>query len=189
MMLVRAMRPATVMIALTSPPTVIRYLTAPGRPRRVTARSATATFVPATKPLGGRRRAVQAISRGSPATAGGRGRAWNSARTPTAPRTTASPSARPPRGATRRATTARQASPAMRRIEAELAHGTLVPDTEKFALKSPDRFKEKLAKMIERYPGQPCDELVSSIHDGIRFTFLFPTRGLYGWRDRRDPGA
>lgn len=67
-------------------------------------------------------------------------------------------------------------TPAMRRIEAELAHGTLVPDTEKFALKSPDRFKEKLAKMIERYPGQPCDELVSAIHDGIRFTFLFPTQ-------------
>jgi hypothetical protein len=41
-------------------------------------------------------------------------------------------------------------SPCMRRIEAELEHGSLVPDTEKFALKSPDRFKEKLAKL--RYP-------------------------------------
>ena len=41
-------------------------------------------------------------------------------------------------------------TPAMRRLEAELEHGTLVPDTEKFALKSPDRFKEKLAKMIAR---------------------------------------
>ena len=66
-------------------------------------------------------------------------------------------------------------TPGMRRIEAELEHGTLVPDTEQFALKSPDRFKEKLAKMIERYPGQPCGELVSAIHDGIRYTFLFPT--------------
>ena len=66
-------------------------------------------------------------------------------------------------------------TPAMRRVEAELEHGTLVPDTEKFALKSPDRFKEKLAKMIERYPGQPCGELVSAIHDGIRYTFLFAT--------------
>ena len=37
----------------------------------------------------------------------------------------------------------------MRRIEAELKHGCLVPDTENFALKSPDRFKEKLAKMID----------------------------------------
>ncbi len=66
-------------------------------------------------------------------------------------------------------------TPAMRRIEAELTHGTLAPDAEKFALKSPDRFKEKLARMIERYPGQPCGELVAAIHDGIRYTFLFPT--------------
>ena len=41
-------------------------------------------------------------------------------------------------------------TPAMRRVEARLDHGSLVPDTEKFALKSPARFKEKLAKMIER---------------------------------------
>jgi hypothetical protein len=66
-------------------------------------------------------------------------------------------------------------TPAMRRVEAELEHGTLAPDTEKLALKSPDRFKEKLAKMIERYPGHPCGDLVSAIHDGIRYTFLFPT--------------
>src|SRR5271165_6799542 len=66
-------------------------------------------------------------------------------------------------------------TPGMRRVEAELEHGTLVPDTEKLALKSPDRFKEKLAKMIERYPGQPCGELVSAIHYGIRYTFVFPT--------------
>jgi hypothetical protein len=32
-------------------------------------------------------------------------------------------------------------TPTMRRIEAELEHGRLVPDTENFALKSPDRFK------------------------------------------------
>jgi hypothetical protein len=66
-------------------------------------------------------------------------------------------------------------TPAMRRVEAELEHGTLVPDTEKLALKSPDRFKEKLAKMIERYPDHPCGDLVSAIHDGVRYTFLFPT--------------
>ena len=36
-------------------------------------------------------------------------------------------------------------TPAMRRIEAQLDHGHLVEDTEKFALKDPDRFKEKLA--------------------------------------------
>ena len=41
-------------------------------------------------------------------------------------------------------------TPAMRRVEAKLDHGTLVPDTEKFALKTPARFKEKLAKMIDQ---------------------------------------
>ena len=45
-------------------------------------------------------------------------------------------------------------TPAMRRIEAQLEHGKLAPDTEKYALKSPDRFKEKLAKMIEAEPDQ-----------------------------------
>jgi len=65
-------------------------------------------------------------------------------------------------------------TPAMRRIEAGLEHGTLVPDTEKFALKSPDRFKEKLATMIRRYPDRTCGELAPAIHDGIRYTFLFP---------------
>ena len=44
-------------------------------------------------------------------------------------------------------------TPAMRRVEAQLEHGQLVPDTEKFALKSADRFKEKLAKLIARIPG------------------------------------
>ncbi len=34
-------------------------------------------------------------------------------------------------------------TPAMRRIEARLEHGELAPDTEKFALKSADRFKAK----------------------------------------------
>jgi hypothetical protein len=65
-------------------------------------------------------------------------------------------------------------TPAMRRIEAELEHGCLVPDTENFALKSPDRFKEKLAKLIDRYPDQPPDRLASAIHDGIRYTLVFP---------------
>ena len=64
-------------------------------------------------------------------------------------------------------------TPAMRRIEAELAHGTLVPDTEKFALKSPDRFKEKLAKMISLEPDIAPGHHVAKIHDGIRYTFVF----------------
>ena len=68
-------------------------------------------------------------------------------------------------------------TPAMRRVEAKLDHGTLVPDTEKFALKTPARFKEKLAKMIARYPERTTDQLASSIHDGIRYTFVFGTSG------------
>ncbi len=64
-------------------------------------------------------------------------------------------------------------TPAMRRVEAELTHGTLVPDTEKFALKSPDRFKEKLAKMISLEPDITPGDHAARIHDGIRYTFLF----------------
>lgn len=64
-------------------------------------------------------------------------------------------------------------TPAMRRIEAELEHGCLVPDTENFALKSPDRFKEKLAKMISLEPDVAPGDLAARIHDGIRYTFLF----------------
>lgn len=64
-------------------------------------------------------------------------------------------------------------TPAMRRVEARLDHGSLVPDTEKFALKSPDRFKEKLAKMIALEPDKPPSDLANQIHDGIRYTFIF----------------
>jgi hypothetical protein len=60
----------------------------------------------------------------------------------------------------------------MRRIEAALDHGRLAEDTEKFALKAPDRFKEKFATLIERYPGTDPSELAHSIHDGIRYTFI-----------------
>ncbi len=44
-------------------------------------------------------------------------------------------------------------TPAIRRVEAQLDHGSLIPDTEKFALKSPDRFKEKLAKLMRTATG------------------------------------
>jgi hypothetical protein len=64
-------------------------------------------------------------------------------------------------------------TPAMRRIEAELERGSLVPDTEKFALKSADRFKEKLAKLITLEPDTSTAVLAAGIHDGIRYTFKF----------------
>jgi len=64
-------------------------------------------------------------------------------------------------------------TPAMHRIEAQLDHGHLAEDTEKFALKEPDRFKEKLARLIERFPGTDPNELAASIPDGIRYTIIY----------------
>lgn len=64
-------------------------------------------------------------------------------------------------------------SPAMRRIEAQAEHGKLVPETEKYALKGNDRFKEKLMGMLGAEPDKPAEELAREIHDGIRYTFLF----------------
>src|SRR5262249_10827925 len=63
-------------------------------------------------------------------------------------------------------------TPAMRRIEARLDHGHLVEDTEKFALKDPDHFKEKFAKLIDRFPNTDPYELAAGIPDGIRYTFI-----------------
>ena len=64
-------------------------------------------------------------------------------------------------------------TPAMRRVEEQLDHGELVPETEKYALKSLDRFQEKLAKRIARFPGADAADLAEGIHDGIRYTFTF----------------
>lgn len=64
-------------------------------------------------------------------------------------------------------------TPAMRRIEAQLEHGHLVEDTEKFALKDPDRFKEKFAKLIVDNPDVDSSELVRGINDGVRYTFIY----------------
>jgi hypothetical protein len=66
-------------------------------------------------------------------------------------------------------------TPAMRHIEAQLDHSELAPDTEKFALKSPDRFKEKFAKLIQRHPGENPAALINQIHDAIRYTFISDT--------------
>jgi hypothetical protein len=64
-------------------------------------------------------------------------------------------------------------TPAMRGIEAQLDHGRLVEDTEKFALKDPDRFKEKYAKLIAADPDIDPAELVYRIRDGVRYTFIY----------------
>jgi hypothetical protein len=64
-------------------------------------------------------------------------------------------------------------TPAMRRIEAQAEHGKLVPETEKYALKTRDRFRAKLEEMVDSEPDKPPEELAREIHDGIRYTFLF----------------
>jgi hypothetical protein len=69
----------------------------------------------------------------------------------------------------------RSLTPAVRGVEGELTFGRLVHETEKYAVKSIDRFKEKLAKLIERHPSEDPDQLAASIHDGVRYTFLFDT--------------
>ena len=75
-------------------------------------------------------------------------------------------------------------TPAMRRIEVQLDHGNLVANTEQFALKDPDRYREKLAERIAFQPDESVDNLVSRIHDGIRYTFEYGddryTEGVYG---------
>jgi len=63
-------------------------------------------------------------------------------------------------------------TPAMRQIESQLEHGHLAAQTEEHALKSPGRFKEKLAERIERFPNADPDDLAAEIHDGVRYTFI-----------------
>jgi hypothetical protein len=64
-------------------------------------------------------------------------------------------------------------TPAMRRIEAQLGRGELLPDTENYALKSPDRFRERFADLIARHPDKSPHELSLEVHDGIRYAFIF----------------
>ncbi len=64
-------------------------------------------------------------------------------------------------------------TPAMRRIDAQLGQGHLLPDTERRALKPPDSFRQKLADLILRHPDKSAEELALEVHDGIRYTFIF----------------
>jgi len=64
-------------------------------------------------------------------------------------------------------------TPAMRRIEAQLEHGNLLPDTEDRALKKLDGFKQTLADLIMRHPDKSARELALEVPDGISYTFIF----------------
>ena len=63
-------------------------------------------------------------------------------------------------------------TPVMRRLEAQLECGALVKNTEKFALKEPDRFKEKLNELIRDEPDKLVEQHVDEMHDGIRYTLV-----------------
>ena len=63
-------------------------------------------------------------------------------------------------------------TPAMQRIEAQLDHGHLVDKSEEYALKTPDRFKEKLAREKVKNPDKTVSEIASEIHDAVRYTFI-----------------
>ena len=67
-------------------------------------------------------------------------------------------------------------TPAMRRIEAHLPHGGLAPGSEESSLKSPERYKEKLARLIARNPGVPAQDLADDIYDAARYAFVFEAR-------------
>jgi hypothetical protein len=64
-------------------------------------------------------------------------------------------------------------TPAMRRLEAQLERGQLLPDTESSALKPADLFKQRLADLIQRHPDKPAEELSYEVHDGIRYVYIF----------------
>ena len=79
-------------------------------------------------------------------------------------------------------------TPQMRRVESELPFGELAADTEKYALKGEDRFKEKLAQGIAFRPDRATEELAAKLHDGIRYTFVFPfekyTQGVHNAQEK-----
>jgi hypothetical protein len=63
-------------------------------------------------------------------------------------------------------------TPTMRGVESQLDHGHLVEDTDKFALKGEDRFKEKLAELVRDEWDKTAEQHAEEIHDGIRYTFI-----------------
>jgi hypothetical protein len=64
-------------------------------------------------------------------------------------------------------------TPAMRRLEAQLGVGQMLPDTESYALKPADLFKARLADLIMRHPDKSAEELSNEVHDGIRYAYIF----------------
>jgi len=61
----------------------------------------------------------------------------------------------------------------LRRVEAQLEHGLLAPDTEQYALLDRDRFMAGLAGLIKRHPGQPVEQLARQVTGALSYTFVF----------------
>ncbi len=64
-------------------------------------------------------------------------------------------------------------TPAIRRVAEQLSYGRLVPDSEQQVIKSPDRFRLQLARLIARHPDTPVGQLAAEIGDTIRYAFVF----------------
>jgi hypothetical protein len=64
-------------------------------------------------------------------------------------------------------------TPAMRRIEAQLEHGRLAPETERYALRDGNVFRYRLAGLLSRYPGRDPGDLARQIADVVRYAYIF----------------
>ncbi len=64
-------------------------------------------------------------------------------------------------------------TPAMRRLESQLEHGRLAPDTERYALRDSNLFRFQLARLVSRHPDVQPQELAYLIPDVIRYAFVF----------------
>jgi len=68
-------------------------------------------------------------------------------------------------------------TPVMHRIAAQLPSGGLAPGSEADTLKPAGRFAAKLAKLIDRNPGRPPEDLAVGISDAVRYAFAFDAGG------------
>ncbi len=63
-------------------------------------------------------------------------------------------------------------TPAMRRVEEQLAHARLAPDTEERALLEPDLFRARLADMLRRHPDRTPEQLGRRVPGALSYVFI-----------------
>jgi hypothetical protein len=66
-------------------------------------------------------------------------------------------------------------TPMMQRIAAHLPFGGLAPGSEANSLKSTERLRAKLARLVSRNPGRTAEELAGTVGDVVRYAFAFET--------------